>query len=413
MTSSFIPERRRSEGGFTLIELMVALLLSLLLAVAILKMQTKMASQTVRVADSSTRDTQARAAMDLITRDLTGSGFLLGATQYYCSAVFTYNSGTSTGYFAHHAADAVSAVSGTKLPFAPSVTLNYPSGATSAPTSDVLVTMATVASTQFNDSTNPVLRGTVSAPVLPMTTGVAPLSSTSGLTAGDTAIVQVPIGTSLPCLRVPVTKFTTNATMTSAKGTTMPGGFYGDFATAVSAAGQGTLSNVGIYNSKVVDIGIATSNPATASPQQFAVYYIDGSSNPYPVLMRGQYSMVDDSVVTAPQPIAAGVVALRVAFGVDKTNSMGITAYEDGPTVTANNDWGNVRSVRVALVTRTINDDPNSDNAAASAPTSIQIGSASNPWTGTSALTINVPASKHRYIVNTTEVAYRNWLWKN
>jgi len=411
MTRSFIPGRRRSDGGFTLVELMVALLLSLLLAVAILKMQTKMASQTVRVADTSTRDTQARAAMDLITRDLTGSGFLMGSTQFYCNALFTYNSGTATGYFAHHAVDAVSAVSGTKMVFAPSLTLNYPSGSAAAVTSDVLVTTTTTASTQFNDNTNPLLRGAVSAPVLPLSTGVAPLRATTGLTKGDTAIVQVPINSSLACLRVPITSFVANTSMTSLGGTTMPTGFYAGFVTPVT--------NAGIYNSRVVDIGIATSSPSTASPQQFAVYYIDGSSNPYPVLMRGQYSMVDDSVVTAPQPIAAGVVALRVAFGVDKATPLsgGVTTYEDGPTVTTNNDWSLVRSVRVALVTRTINDDPNSDNTisgnAVSAPTSVQIGTASNPWTGSSALTITVPASKHRYVVNTTEVAYRNWLWKN
>ena len=418
MTRLPIPGRRRSDGGFTLVELLVALLLSLLLAVAILKMQTKMASQTVRVADSGTRDTQARAAMDLITRDLTSSGFLLGASQYYCNAVLTYNSGTSPGYFAHHPVDAVSAVSGTKMPFAPSLTLNYPSGTAAAVTSDVLVTTLSTASTQFNDNTNPVLRGTVSAP-LPLTSGIAPLRATTGLTKGDTAIVQVPINGSLACLRVPVTSFAVNASMTSLSGTTMPTNFYTGFVAPVASAGLGTLTNVGIYNSRVVDIGIATSSPTTASPQQFAVYYIDGSSNPYPVLMRGQYSMVDDSVVTAPQPIAAGVVALHVAFGVDKATPLsgGVTAYEDGPTVTTNNDWSLVRSVRVALVTRTINDDPNSDNTisgnAVSAPTSVQIGTASNPWTGSSALTITVPASKHRYVVNTTEVAYRNWLWKN
>ncbi len=391
---------RRSVAGFTLVELMVALLLSLLLAVAILKMQTKTASQSVRIADTGTRDTQARAAMDLMTHDITGSGFLFGNLLHTCEALVTYNSG-APGYFAHHPVDAVSAVSGTKMKFAPSITLNYPAGAVSAVQTDVLVTMATSATTQFNSSTN-VVRGDTGSGMNPLSTGVTAMKATTGFAANDAAIMQTPLGTSLPCLRVPITSFTATS-LTSSSGTTMPTGGYSGFVSPMATAGFSTaLTNVGIFNSWVTDIGTAAT-----STQQFVVYYIDGSGS-FPVLMRAVYSLADDTVVTAPQPIAAGVVSMRVSFGVDPAGTGAVSAYEESATVTSNKHWSAVRSVRIALVTRTINDDPNADNAGVTGPTTIPIGPVSSAWF----TSLSVPASKHRYIVNTTEVGYRNWLWK-
>jgi type IV pilus assembly protein PilW len=396
---------RRSDG-FTLVELMVALLLSLLLAVAMLKMQTKMASQTMRVSDTGTRDTQARAAMDLITRDLSGAGFLVGNSQYPCDALFTYNSGGSgTKYFVHHGVDAFASVTGTTMNFAPTLTLNYPPAPAGGLVSDVLVTVSSKNSLAFNDITNPIV--TTDGGGTPMTTGTLSLAKPTGVVATHAAIVQAPVGTGptaqKACLRVPVSSVV-GTVMTSSPGTTMPAGFYNDFVPQVASAGFAfPLTSAGVLSSFIVDIGTS----ATSS-QVKTVYYIDGSGA-YPMLMRAQYSLVDDSVLTAPQPIAAGVVSLRVSFGVDPGNTGGVTAYESGATVTASNHWGAVRSTRIALVTRTINDDPNADSTSYAAPPTIPIG----PATGTTWFSsITVPASTHRYVVNTTEVANRNWLWK-
>jgi hypothetical protein len=294
------------------------------------------------------------------------------------------------------------------MPFAPSLTLNYPPGG-SAVLSDVLVTMVSTQSTQFNDVTNPVLRSTA-ASAAPLTDGKVPMIDTTGLTVGNAAILRAPLGNAPACMRVPISTGTTSTLLTSASGTTMPSNFYTGFAAPATAAGFATaLSNVGIFNARVVDIG----NKATSS-QAFNVYYVDGSGT-YPVLMRAQYSLVDDTAITAPQPIAAGVVALRVSYGVDPGSTGSVTDYMSSATVTASKYWGFVRSVRVSLVTRTINDDPSADNGGTTfaAPTSITIGppslGASSAWPAA----IAVPASQHRFIVNTTEVAYRNWLWKN
>ncbi len=403
---------RRLARGFTLVELLVALLLSLLLAIAILKMQTKMAAQSMRISDSGVRDTQARAALDLITRDLTSAGFLMGGAQYYCDALITYNSG-GPGYFVHHPVDSLAAVSGTKMKFAPSLTLNYPGAAASGVASDVLITAATTDSTQFNDQTNPIRKGMAAAGANPLTSGIAPLaaatSASGGLVVGDAAIVRAPINTAAACLRVPITAVTASA-VTSGAGTTMPGTFYAGFVPQAASAGfSGALTNAGIFNARIVDIGTAAT-----STQLMNVYYVDGSAS-YPVLMRAQYSLADDTVITSPQPIAAGVVSLQVSYGVDVGSTGGVTTYESAASATANSHWSSVRSVRVALVTRTINDDPNADNTISGnayvAPTNVPIGPASAATAWFPALT--VPASSHRFMVNTTEVAYRNWLWKN
>lgn len=406
-----------SQGGFTLVELMVALLLSLLLAVAILKMQSKIASQSVRMSDTGTRDTQARAAMDLITRDLSSAGFLMGASQYYCDALFTYNT-SGGGFFVHHPVDALPAVSGSTMTFAPTLTLNYPSGAAPLIASDVLMMTMATDSTQFNDATNPTQTGSPTSGVNPLATGQLPLVSTTGLTAGDAAIVSVRLANATlgmkACLRVPVSTVTGTG-ITSSMGPIMPPGTYNDFVAPVAAAGfPAALTNGPLFSSNTTDIGNNTS-PSPTSTQVFNVYYVDNGSG-YPVLMRAQYSLADDKptlLVPAPQPIAAGVVALRVSFGVDTAFNNTVGTYESAAQVTANNHWGLVRSVRVGLVTRTINDDPNADytsaNAAAPAASSITIGPALKPWFPA----FNVPVSSHRYVVNTTEIAYRDWLWRN
>ena len=83
------PQRNLRQAGFTLIELMVALALSLVLAIALLVMQVNLGKNTMRTADVGVRDVQARAAMDLITQDISDAGFLFGGTALFL-ATFGY-----------------------------------------------------------------------------------------------------------------------------------------------------------------------------------------------------------------------------------------------------------------------------------------------------------------------------------
>lgn len=387
-------EARTREAGFTLVELMVALLLSMLLAIGLITTQAKFGQQTLRNSDVGIRDTQTRAAMDLITQDLSSAGFLFGGTQNFCNVLLAYDSAAG-GYFAHHPVDAVAGAASTAMGFAPSLTVNYPASG-SAITSDVLVTTSSSASTNFNNNLYPISIISPNPVYTPMSTGILQTASTLKAAAtGDVGILQVPVAGKRACLRVPMA--VTGQVVTSAAGTLMPIGFYAGFSSQLAAAGfTDVLSNAEIFQGRMVDMG------ATAAPVQSTVaYYIDGSSNPFPTLMRAKYSLLDDTVVTAPQAIAAGVVSLQVLFGVDPGNTGAVTAYENAATVSTNKHWDAVLSVKVALVTRTINDDPDPTYVG---PTTVSVGA---PFPD-----LTVPASNHRYVVQQTEIASRNLLWK-
>lgn len=389
MKSSMFPG---AAPGFTLIELMVALLLSMLLAIGLIKTQSKFGQQTVRNSDIRTRDAQVRAAMDLITQDLSGAGFLFGGTQNFCNALLTYNSAGS--YYVHRPVGGLAAAAGAVAPFAPSLTLNYPVTASTV-TSDVLVTTTTTASTNFNDQVYPVVIVSPNPAYTPMTTGVLQTAASLRAAAtGDVGILQLPVSGKRACVRVPLA--VVGQVVTSAAGALMPTSYYTGFSGQLAAAGfNDILSNAEIYEGRMVDMG------ATTAPLQTTVaYYVDGSGA-FPMLMRATYSLLDDSLIGTPQSIAAGVVSLSVLFGVDPANSGAISAYETAATVTANKHWDAVLSVKVALVTRTINDDPDSSFVG---PTVVSIGA---PFPD-----LTVPASNHRYVVQQTEIANRNLLWK-
>jgi prepilin-type N-terminal cleavage/methylation domain-containing protein len=384
--------RMSAQAGFTLVELMVALGLSMLLGVALIKMQSSMSKQTMVNSDVGLRDTQSRAAADLLTQDLSSAGFLFGNTETHCAALMTYN---TAGYFIGHRVDAVPASTTATLPFAPSLTLNYPSGNEASVSSDVLVIQTNTSASLFSDTNNPIIKTIPSTTLLPMTTGVLPVQSTTGLTVSDAAVVETPMTNKVLCMRVPIKTTATDTSMTSSVNATMPGNFYAGFAAQTAAAGfTGTLTNAELYQSHVTDIGNVTS-----STGQNIVYYIQKTGTPaLPTLMRAAYSAVDDSLMTgSPQAIAVGVIALQVRFGVD---SGGAVSYFTAAQVTTNKTWDSVVSTRVALISRTIT--PNADNAtsATSIPMSAAFGSL-----------FTVPYAGYRFYDTETEIFSRNQSW--
>jgi type IV pilus assembly protein PilW len=392
---------RAAHGGFTLIELMVALLLSLVLGVALLKMQGKLSQQTVRTADVGVRDTQARAAMDQITKDLSGAGFLFGGTQNFCSVLMTYNNAVA-GYYMHHPADGLAAVTGATMMFAPSLTLNYPPAGSSIP-SDVLVITGSQATTNFNDNTYPMQRVKINNTYTPMTTGVLPLESATGFTSGDIGILQVPVGGKRACLRVPLTMA---ANVVTSAGTLMPGAFYTGFSGQMLAAGfSDVLSNAAIQQAEaaMVDMG------APATPvQTTTAFYVDKGIGSFPVLMRATYSLLDDTLIGTPQPIAAGVISLQVRFGVDPGSTGAVTEYETAAKVTANKYWDFVRSIKIAMVTRTLSDDADLADVTTVTVADKLPAMSPDPFIDLTGLT----ETKRRYVVHKIEVASRNVLWK-
>jgi type II secretory pathway pseudopilin PulG len=435
---TFVPSlagsrRRGPAAGFTLVELLVALALSMILVGVMITAQSKMAAQTVRNADSETRDNEARTALDLINRTVTGAGFLLGGSPQACNEMFTYNSGaqSTSKYFVHHPVDAVAASDGLYLPFASGLQLTYPKSSGTPTPSDVLAVTTSSDATGFDSNNAPIIAVAPNSAYTPMSTGKFPLQTTTGLVAGDTAILQVALTNRVACFRIPV------GTLSSASGSPdlddsaanalMPGTFLNGYASALTTAGYGTMTDAAVFQGQVVDITYVPPGSPASTPRSTSavtvVFYVDQDANYlFPVLKMATYSFKDDSVRTAPQIVAAGVVSLQVRFGVDPGKTGAITAYEDAATVTSNNDWDTVRSTKVAIVSRSLTTESDMVGSGA-AITSIPIcatGKVNTPVSpciesGFNFSTVNIPSNgsqqNHRYIVNTLEIANRNALW--
>lgn len=391
------PSRAHAARGFTLVELMVSVVVAMLLAAALLALQSRMGQQLVRNSDVAQRDDQARVALDRIVADLAGAGFLLSGTPTYCSALLTYNAAAGA-VVARHPVDAAAVSAGTALPYAPSITPQYPPAGVP---SDVLVLGRSANATRFNDAVAPVLNVAPSTTLSPMSSGVLPLYATAGLTAGDAAVVQVNDSGKVACFRVPLTSV--GVSSVSSSGATMPGGGYSGFAAAMLGAGfTGPLSDAELYQGRIADLGAAATSPAVTT-----AYYVDLQGG-IPTLMRASFSLADDSAIGTPQAIAAGVVSLQVRFGVDPGNTGAVTEYDTAATVSANKTWDAVRSVRVLIVSRPLIDDPDPNYTWPSAPRA----GVPAPFTDFNLPTNPTDMTHRRYAIVQSELAVRSVLWK-
>jgi len=414
--------RRRRQRGFTLVELMVALGLSMILAIVLLKMQAALGQQRVRTTDIAERDAELRAAMDSMTQDMSSAAYLFGDMTQPCDAIFAYNGGT---YFVHHPVDAVPAATGSVMGFAPSLTLNYPVDATP---SDVLVLTSSTNAAAYNDTVAPQIPGDPSSTTNPIATGTMKLvvgSKTPPVT-GHAALLEAGIQnpatgrTQSACFRVPVTAYTAaTSTVTSASGTTMPAGYDG-FNTPLAAYGYGTLGNGQLLAApKFVDIGATgTTTPTQVTTAYYVACNNNNCSSSFPVLMKAQYDLANDALVqgTTPQQVAAGVVSLQVRFNV-------AGAWKTAANVTTAADWCRVSSVRLAIVTRSLSDDP--DLNYSWKPTALTPGTSSGTYiqpsllfpgmTGDAFKDVPVPtAMQHRrYLLQTQDIAARNTILAN
>ena len=408
-----IRETRPSAAGFTLVELLVALVLSLLLGVAMLKMQGSLAQQTVRTVDSGVRDEQWRVAVDTLTRSVSSAGFLLGGTQKPCNEMFTFNSGagSTSKFFTHHAVDSATASTGLKLQYATGLTLNYPPSGSTMP-SDVLAVTASNDATGFNQGVSPVVAGFSNAAYTPSSTGLLPVQSTTGLLP-DVAVLQVGLSNRIACIRTKMTLFGTasgSANITTG-GTVTPPGFFNDFAPSLSAAGYPSVTDAAIFQGQIVDM---SPTPSAIT----SVYYIDGSTFQFPVLMRADYAFADDTLSGTAQVVAAGVVSMQVRYGVDPGLTGAVTAYEKASTVTTNNHWDVVRTVNILLVSRSLKDDNSraADGTTTYTAPAITIptlagGASTDQFAAVPILTTPTDFSKRHYAVNQFEIAERNVLW--
>ena len=414
------------QHGLSLIELMVALVIGLIFAIAVLLVQSSLTKQNVQMSDVMQRDSQTRAALDLITRDLSNAGYMLDGVQTPCAILLAYDSAINSAPFAQYPVAAASQPLTLPTSTTPG-SVNYPSnspspnayGSAQQFTDMVFITSATSAlkapgGTNLSgyvvqNSTTQAANGQGA-----LDSGVLPLGSTAGLQVGDTAMLRMNLNGRQACFRVPIAKIgpstAPSSTYISSKTSKLfPTTAYKAFNNPLIKAGLlpagGSLTNSNFIQSRLTDLGAPIS-----STLQTVVYYIanfgNASKGSYPMLMRATLNAQSDALVTAPAPVAAGVVSLQVLFGVDETNTGNVTNYLTWPAVVSGQFTQNVRSVLFALVTKSLQSDPSY-----TAPASVSIPSPSLGPGQFTAYTVPAAYSHNHFSVIQSEVAIRNHLW--
>ncbi len=353
---------KRCERGLTLIEIMVSLAVMSILSLSILGVLSFTAGRDRTSSDAVATNDSARAALTLISRDVASAGFLFGALQTQCALSLAYDSAGSSAYVSMHPIWSVPQVFGQTLPLG-NVTSDYPASG-SANVSDTLLVSAAPSATAFvTASAQPLYivqfgttqsgngQGALSSSQLPANT--LQLNSTQGINKGDTAFLQVPMNNGTVCLRVPIVRIGSG----TGQGTTyidskpsnyMPSNGYQDFASQIPGS-YGPLTDGALLHSRILDLG------HNADTLEIDQYWIDRSQG-FPVLMRGAYSALTDTMLST-DALSPGVVSLQVLLA---------TVPQGAPAGTALTwkTWGNVAvtdqivEAEVALVVRTLHPDP-------------------------------------------------------
>ena len=391
-------ESGQAQWGFTAVEMVITLAAGSILLAAVLITQLQLSRHGSRITDSATRDNEIRTALDVMNRDIAGAGFLLeAAAPPVCNQVLAYNAGLqgmkgnaasslAPGYFLMSPAMAFPATPGSTLPVAP-ITFAYSPGAGNR--SDALVLRVTEGASVLNSQSYATLKAASTG--TPASDGIfslmptfIPLLSPGAFDRGHAALVRVQNGTQPICLRVPIqssdlttsppTLITANSSSmppTSAPPQLMPPAYYLGFSAQMARFGMPAngVSNQNLAgpgagaSASLMDLGL----PEDPTNTQFGyVYYVDRNANltgnlaTVPVLRRARVNSLNDTVGQT-QDIAFGVVSLQVNFGVDKSfgaNGGAVTDYLSGADVQSQNLGVWVRTVRMLIVTRSLNEDP-------------------------------------------------------
>ena len=412
------------QHGFTLIEMMVALGIGLLLTLAILITQLNLSGQNMRSSDVAFRDNEARAALGVISQDVSNSGMLFGNSTLNCNYLLNYNKNYATTPFPHYRIMAKAGGAAATLPIAvtPTISFNYPA-AGSSNRSDILFLRVTPDATQLVDASNSIANTLPYPGILPLTSGSIPLTSLGTIAAGDVGLLQVPVsaGGASPtevCFRAPISSINAASTSFAATDATyMPANFFGGFTGTVSTLTGVTLTNNLIStSSKFIDLGTAAN-----TNQRVYVYYVaddDSASEPWPRLVRATINPLNDAQIGNPQDIAAGVVSLQVLFGLGSAapsaGTLGsVTSYVTGAALSGTpSNIPLVRTVKILLISRAVFSDPKYSNSASTALNTATF-KVFDPGNGFTAYTPSTAEQQQRFTTQIVEIPIRNMLWSN
>ncbi|WP_196803454.1 PilW family protein [Thiomonas sp. FB-6] len=403
---------RRRQAGVTLVELMVAIAVALIMSLSILGVLVFSASSSKNATTLGTLNNNIRGVLTLMTRDANSAGFMLGAAQAQCALTLMHDSSLTTQPPNIYPVWGQGQTHGGNLPFTNGTTSYPPSGWSNK--TQVLLFAASPSVPQYTTtgaSPNVLLPSPIATAAYgsswssTMTSGTLQLTTTSGLSAGDVAMLQVPMSGALVCMRIPVSTISGTKVTSTPGSKLMPANAYSDFATQITgnSTSYGTLSVGQLQHARLLDLGQSTSS------MQIVEYWID-NSNGYPVLMRSVFSALTDSLI-GTDALAPGVVSLQALFGTIPQGTAPGTAI---PTFKA---WSDVNpatdqvvSVALAVVTRTLYDD-----SSYTAPSKITVPQPASGLTAPDAFTdYSVStAEKHRHFqVNTIVIALRDATWE-
>lgn len=414
--------QRRNQLGLSLVELMIAVVIGLIFSLAVLLMQSSLTQQNVQMSDVMQRDNQVRAALDVISRDLSNAGFMLDGVQAPCAARLAYDSAVSNQPFFQYPVWAQTQSGSTTLPTAtspapsPQPTYTPPPGSA---TQMLLITgsqSARIAPTNGNPTTF-VVQNTVatSQTANAVQDSTLPLGSVSGINVGDMARLRLPLNKQIVCFRVPIAAVDsgTNPPTISSMGSLFPPGAYSGFDAALRNAGLFPPGVTQLQNTNLAGARLSDEGPMVSSPLQTVVYYVANadnaaSNNTLPMLMRAVLNAQNDQMVGSPVPLAAGVVSLQVLFGVDETNAGAVTNYLRWEDVVSGGYTNAVRSVLFAIVARTLHPNPKNPKVSSVTVPSPMTGSGNDQFAN---YIPSAAESQDRFSVIESEVALRNALW--
>jgi type IV pilus assembly protein PilW len=296
----------RWQRGFSLVELMVAMTLSLLLLAGALSILYS-SKITYNENDRLARLQEAgRTVLELVLRDARAAGFL------GCSRPL------NAGDFANGLSDATSLLSNFELP----VFGNEATGSSTwAPATDPAVVSPASGSDIL------VLRTTRQGqPVFRTTSVVTPTAAIP--VAGDS-------GSAVAADTPMIISDCRGSSVFMATGYTATDATSGEISHGIGSAGVG---NATAELTRAFDID------AQVMPVQTVIYYVrDGGNGP---------SLWQRVGTSAPQELVPGVQNLQVRYGIDTNGNLLVDEYQTASGVEAANNWNRVVSLELAVLVR-------------------------------------------------------------
>lgn len=318
------PRTQKSQHGFTIVELMVALVVSLLAATGIYTIFSQSSAQQSRTAETQDMWQQARIAMAMIERDVRMVGFGMNPSAG-CSRILAYDSRLGgTGFFETYPIQSVDQSSP-----------DYdPSSTAGASTQSITLRIGT--------------DGMGAVPVTfidkaPSNTAANfHVTDVTNIHINDLLLVRLATGI---CALVQVTNDPLTSGFVVAH---TQGGSYFNTSGGLADLGLGASPQVTITvddmdNARIYNLGQGeTEIRYTISDDSSISSTVDET----PTLRRSTRSVLDGKTTT--QPIARGIVALQVRYGYDENNDGRVDAYDvwDAAKV----DFA--RTVRIAMLAR-------------------------------------------------------------